>query len=152
MSFSCLGPQVLFVAWSPVWVGSLACCCAEEPLEPSPFSLLLAFFSEKQAVKLLLEAALPNNGCQGSGAAERFGSRCTALTLSGCGHRRRVMDSGEIRGPCQVALVQGKLGELSRGGVSGFKKTKNRGLAPLCISPRGPCSPASPSVWGLGCS
>lgn len=35
------------------------------------------------------------------------------------------MDSGEIRGPCQVALVQGKLGELSRGGVSGFKKKPN---------------------------
>lgn len=66
------------------------------------------------------------------------------------------MDSGEIRGDCQVALVQRKLGELSRGGVSGFKKTKwhqkNKGLAPLYISPRGPCSPASPSVWGLGCS
>lgn len=59
------------------------------------------FFLEKQAVRLLLEAALPNNGCWGSRAAEMFGSRFTASALCRCGHRRRVMDSGEIKDPAK---------------------------------------------------
>lgn len=61
---------------SPAWGPNFICClepcvggkpglllCRGEPLEPNPFSFLLAFFLEKQVVKLLLEAALPSNGC-----------------------------------------------------------------------------------------
>lgn len=52
------------------------------------------------------------------------------------------MDYGEIRGPCQVALVQGKLGELSRGGVSGFKKQNSiEAWLPSTSPQEGPAAP-----------